>query len=236
MKLDVLFFAAHPDDIELSCGGTVIKFVKSNKRAGIIDLTRGELGTRGTAKIRHSEVEKASKVMGIEVRENMHLPDGNIEINLKNKTDVIKIIRHYKPEIIFLPYPDDRHPDHINSSNLIKDAAFYSGLQKIETKKGGKIQKPHRPKKNIYFMQSYTFEPSFIIDISDEFNKKMEAIRCYSSQFYNPNSKEPNTFISDKNFIEHLEARAKFYGFQIGAKYGEPFYMKEKVKMDILSL
>lgn len=235
-KLDVLFFGAHPDDIELSCGGTVIKLVKMDKRAGIIDLTRGELSTLGTVELRQQEVLKANNVMNIHVRENLNLPDGNIEESYTNKLKIIEVIRHYQPEIIFIPHPHDRHPDHTHASNLVREAAFYSGLEKIKTKKDGNQQKEFRPKRRIYYMQTYTFEPTFIIDITDEFNQKMESIKSYSSQFFNPDSKEPPTFISDRKFIEYLEARARFYGFQVGTEYGEPFFTEEKINLDIENL
>ncbi|MGH2575774.1 MAG: bacillithiol biosynthesis deacetylase BshB1 [Ignavibacteria bacterium] len=232
MKLDALFFSAHPDDIELSCGGTVVKLVKMGKKIGVIDLTQGELGTRGSKEIRQKELKNASKIMGIQARENLNLKDGNIEENFKNKLKVISIIRHYKPEIVFLPYYKDRHPDHIHASNLVKESSFYSGLRKINTKRSKQSQAAYRPKKCIFYMQTYTFEPSFIIDITAEFETKMKAVKCYSSQFYNPRSKEPATFISEKKFLEYLEARARFYGFQIGTKYGEPYFVEEKLKLN----
>jgi bacillithiol biosynthesis deacetylase BshB1 len=226
MKLDALFFAAHPDDAELSSGGTIINLVKSGKKTGIIDLTLGELGTRGNVELRQAESQKAAKILGITLRKNLEIPDGNIENNGENRLRVITAIRTYKPEIIFFPHYHDRHPDHLNTHKLVKEAAFYSGLQKIITPG----LPPHRPKRNFYYMQTYTFEPNLIIDISETFAAKMKAIACYSSQFYNPKSKEPRTFISDKKFIDYIETRAKFYGFQIGAEYGEPFYTEEKLK------
>jgi len=227
MKLDVLFFAAHPDDAELSAGGTLLKFTKSSKKAGIIDLTRGELGTRGSKSIRKKESEKASGILGLTIRENLEIEDGNITNSSSNRLKIIKTIRKYRPEVIFVPYFNDRHPDHQNANKLIREAAFYSGLSKIVTKLSGKIQKSFRPVRNIYYMQTYTFEPSFIVDITDEFADKMKAVNCYASQFYSPRTKGPQTFISDKKFIEYLEARAIFYGFKIGKKYGEPFYIEE---------
>jgi N-acetylglucosamine malate deacetylase 1 len=236
MKLDALFFAAHPDDVELSCGGTVIKLVKMGKKVGIVDLTKGELGTRGSAEIREREVRKANKVMGIQIRENLRLADGNIEENSENTLKIMKIIRQYAPKIVFHPYQRDRHPDHTHASNLVREAAFYSGLHKIKTEKEGKPQEPHRPQKQFSYMQSYPFEPSFVIDISEEFRKKMETIKCYSSQFYNPKSKEPSTFISGKNFLQFIEARAKSYGFQIGTNYGEPYYSDEKINLTVQNL
>jgi N-acetylglucosamine malate deacetylase 1 len=232
LKLDALFFAAHPDDAELCSGGTIKKLTNSGKKTGIIDLTSGELGTRGTKEIRAREAEKAGKVLGIAVRENLLIPDGSIENNLPNRLKVISVIRKYQPEIIFFPHYHDRHPDHYHTHILVKEAAFYSGLSKILTPGLAAF----RPKRNFYYMQAYTFEPNVIIDISDTFNDKMKAISCYSTQFYNPKSKEPETYISDKKFIEYIHTRAKFYGFHIGTEYGEPFYTEEKIKIDINNL
>lgn len=236
MKLEVIFFGAHPDDAELSCGGTIIKMVESGKKVGIIDLTRGELGTRGTDKIRAMETKNACKILGVKIRENLKLKDTSIENTYINRIKVIKLIRKYKPQIIFLPYPSDRHPDHVNTSKLVKESAFYSGLAKLKTRYNRKFQTHHRPSKMIYYMQTYTFEPSFIVDITEQFEKKMKAVKCYHSQFYNKSIKAPDTFISDKKFIEYIEARAAFYGFQIGVKYGEPFYIEEKLKIDPFQL
>jgi bacillithiol biosynthesis deacetylase BshB1 len=236
MNLDAIFFGAHPDDAELSCGGTIAKMVSSKKKIGIVDLTAGEMGTRGSKDTRLEELKKASKILHISVRENLGIKDGWIENSKANQLKVIKIIRKYKPGIIFMPYQNDRHPDHSNASRLIRESAFYSGLIKIKTALSGKDQQAFRPKKNFYFMQTYTFEPSFIVDISEHFGIKMRAVRCYSSQFYDPDSKEPKTFISDKKFIEYLEARAAFYGFQIGVKYGEPFFCEDNLKLDIGSI
>jgi bacillithiol biosynthesis deacetylase BshB1 len=236
MQLDVIFFGAHPDDTELSCGGTIIKLAESGKKTGIIDLTRGEYGTRGTEKIRAEETKKAGKILGIKIRENLKLKDTSIENTFSNRLKIIKLIREYRPKIIFLPFPSDRHPDHIHTSVLVKESAFYSGLAKLKTKLKGKVQTHHRPAKMIYYMQTYTFEPSFIVDITEQFDKKMKAVKCYHSQFYNKNMKGPATFISDKKFIEYIEARAAFYGFQIGVKYGEPFYLEEKLKIDPFQL
>lgn len=231
-KLDVLIFAAHPDDAELGCGGTIVKLVDSGKKIGIIDLTQGELGTRGSVNLRLKEAEKASKILGIKVRLNVKLKDGNIQNTPFNRLKLIKLIRHYKPDIIFLPYPGDRHPDHIHTSNIVKESAFYSGLSKIRSAYNKKPQPSYRPSKLIYYMQTYAFEPSFIIDVTSEFGRKMKAVNCYETQFYNENYKGADTFISDKKFIDFIGARAIFYGFMIGTKYGEPFYTEEKLKID----
>jgi bacillithiol biosynthesis deacetylase BshB1 len=235
-KLDILVFAAHPDDAELSCGGTISRFVSLGKKTGIADLTLGELGTRGSAAIRQAETRKASEVLGISARLNLKMEDGNIQNTTQNRLKVIKVIRSFRPEIIFLPYPNDRHPDHIHASILIKESAFYSGLSKLKTVLNGKAQQSHRPLRLVYYMQTYTFEPSFIIDITNDFDTKMKAVKCYSSQFYNKYSREPETFISDKKFMEFLEARAKVYGFMAGVKYGEPFYTEEKLNLDPIIL
>lgn len=231
MKLHALFFAAHPDDIELSCGGTVIKLAQSGKKTGIVDLTAGELSTRGDLFTRKKETANASKLLGISVRTNLGIPDGNIQNNTENRIKIIQVIRQFTPGIIFLPHYYDRHPDHFHTHELVKEAAFYAGLQKIKTSLNGKSQKPFRPKRNFYFMQTYVFEPSFIVDISDTFDKKMKAVSCYRSQFYNPGNKGPETFISDKRFIEYISARARFYGFSAGTEFGEPFFSEEKIKL-----
>ncbi len=236
MKLDVLVFAAHPDDAELSIGGTIAKFNSLNLKTGIVDLTRGEMSSRGNIKLRQKEAEEASKILRISYRENLGISDGNIELNRKNFEKVITVIRRFAPQIIFAPYFNDRHPDHIQTSKLIKDAMFKTGLTKFKTKYNGKIQSAYRPKKLFYYMQTYSFSPTFIIDITDTINQKMQAIKAYSSQFYDPNHKGPETFISRPEFVDYLEARAKYYGFEIGKKYGEPFFCEEKIEMEIKNL
>jgi bacillithiol biosynthesis deacetylase BshB1 len=228
--LDAIFFAAHPDDAELCCGGTIAALIKAGYKTGIADLTRGELGTRGSVKLREKEAEKASNVLGISKRINLGIPDGNIQNTPLNRLKIIKVIRKYRPQIIFFPHSYDRHPDHYNTHILVKESAFYSGLHKIST--AG--LEAYRPKRNIYYMQSYTFEPNIIFDISDTFKIKKKAIECYSSQFYTGKQNshnDPDTFISSANFMEYIEARAKFYGFQVGAEYGEAFYAEEKIKI-----
>ena len=236
MKLDALFFAAHPDDAELACGGIIAKFTKFGKKTGIIDLTRGELGTRGSKEIREKEASKSAKLLNAAVRENLKIPDGNIENTPENRLKVISVIRKYRPEIIFFPHYYDRHPDHYNTHYLVKDAAFYSGLLKVKSKLNNKLQNAYRPRHNYYYMQTYSFEPNIIVDISREFNTKMKAVSCYTSQFYNPQSNEPESFVSDKKFIEFIQARAKFYGFQIGVEYGEPLYTEEKMNINVSGL
>ncbi len=235
MHLDVLIFAAHPDDAELSMGGTIAKLTKNNFKVGLIDLTRGELGTRGTAEIRQKEAFQAAIVLKTSLRENLSIPDGNIEKNKENLSKIVMEIRRYKPKIIFAPYFNDRHPDHVDASSLIKQAMFTTGLSKYKTFDKEVLQEAYRPKKLFYYMQTYTFDPTFIVDITETFETKMKAVYCYSTQFHNPKSAEPETFISHPQFINYIDARSRFYGFQIGKNYGEPFYSEEKIEMDISS-
>lgn len=233
MFLDVLIFAAHPDDVELSMGGTVAKLTKDNFKVGIIDFTRGELGTRGTPEIRQKEAFQAAIHLKTALRENLDIPDGNVENNKENLLKVIMSIRKYRPKIVFAPYFNDRHPDHINTSKLVKEAVFYSGLPKIKTFDREVPQNTHRPEKLYYYMQTYTFEPSFIVDISDTFEYKMKAMLAFESQFYNPKVNEPETFISKPGFINFIESRASFYGFKINKKYGEAFFCEENIELNI---
>jgi bacillithiol biosynthesis deacetylase BshB1 len=236
MNLDVIVFSAHPDDAELSMGGTIARLTKNNFKVGMIDLTRGELGTRGTPEIRQREAFNAAIQLKVSLRENLEIPDGDIRISKENITKVVISLRKYKPRIIFAPFHIDRHPDHSDANALIKKSVFYSGLSKIKTFDKEVPQQPHRPQKIYYYMQTYIFEPSFIVDISDTFEQKFKAIECYSSQFYNPKSKEPETFISRPEFISQLKARAEFYGFQINKKYGEPFFTENKIELSLSSL
>jgi bacillithiol biosynthesis deacetylase BshB1 len=229
IKLDVLAFGAHPDDVELSMGGTIISLVEKGFNVGIVDLTQGELSSRGNLETREKETEKASKILGIHHRENLKLKDGQIQLDRNSILKVFEVIRKYKPKIVFAPYFIDRHPDHESAAQLIKEAVFFSGLKNIHTKK---FLQPYRPNKIFYFMQTYPFEPTFVYDISSYFDLKMEAVLAYSSQFYNPQSKEPETFISRPEFLNYLKARAEFYGFQIGKQYGEPFFCEEKIEFD----
>jgi bacillithiol biosynthesis deacetylase BshB1 len=236
MNLDVLIFAAHPDDAELGMGGTIAKLTKNNLKVGLIDLTKGELGTRGTAESRQREAFNAAIALKISVRENLEIPDGDIKNTKENLMKVILEIRRYKPKIVFAPYFNDRHPDHIDASNLIKRAMFSTGLSKIKTFDKEVPQNHYRPAKLFYYMQSYSFDPTFIVDISDSFDLKMKSVECYGSQFHNPKSKEPETFISRPEFINYIKSRAEFYGFAINKTYGEPFFCEEKIELDIVSL
>lgn len=236
MHLDALVFSAHPDDAELSMGGTIALLAKNNLKVGLIDLTKGELGTRGTAETRQREAFNAALVLKVALRENLEIQDGNIQINKENIQKVIMTIRKYRPRIIFAPYKNDRHPDHIDASNLVKRAFFYSGLTKIRTFDKEVPQQSFRPEKLFYFMQTYPFEPSFIVDISETFDTKMRAIECYETQFHNPKISEPETFISRPEFLNYIRSRAEYYGFQIHKKYGEAFFCEEKIELNLLNL
>jgi len=236
MNIDTLVFAAHPDDAELGMGGTIAKIVKSSFSVGIIDITQGEMSTRGNTISRKQETIKADSIPKTSIRENLLIADGDIQLNDDNIRKIVIMIRKYSPKVIFAPYFNDRHPDHLNVSNLVKKAFFISGLIKYKTFDEGKEQQTYRPRKLYYYMQTYTFVPSFIIDISDTFNEKMESVKAYSSQFYDPKNTEPETFISNPQFIEYVEARARHYGFQIGKRYGEPFFCEEHIELDLPQL
>lgn len=227
MQIDVLAFGAHPDDIELACSGLLLKLKSQGNKIGVIDLTRGELGTRGTAEIRAKEASSAAKILDLDVRENAGLNDGNIRIDKQGRMVIIKYIRKYHPKIILCPYWDDRHPDHMNASKLVSDSFFYSGLSRIKTELNA-----YRPESLIYYFQHEVAKPSFIVDISNEFETKLKAIRAYSSQFYEENSTEPETFISRPEFLESVMNKAKYFGFQIGVEYGEPFLVKSAIKIN----
>lgn len=223
MKLDILAFAAHPDDVELSCSGTLLKSIAFEKKCGIVDLTLGELGTRGTAEIRKSESEASTKILGIHSRENLEFPDGFFENNKENQLDVIRMIRKYQPEIIIANAIEDRHPDHGKAAKLISDACFLSGLIKVETSFNSENQMPWRPKAVYHYIQDRYIKPDFVVDITDQMDKKMESIKAFTSQFYDPKSKEPSTYISSADFLDSIIARAKEFGRIINVKYAEGF-------------
>ena len=201
IKLDILAFGAHPDDVELGCGGTIAKEIANGKKVGIIDLTRGELGTRGDSETRDKESSDASKILGLEIRENLGFRDGFFINDEIHQLEVIKMIRKYKPEIVLCNAQDDRHIDHPKGAELVSDACFLSGLRKIITKLNGSNQSEWRPKNVYHYIQWKNSSPDFLIDISGFIEKKLQAIQAYSSQFFDPNSNEPETLISNKNFI-----------------------------------
>lgn len=224
MKADILAIGAHPDDIELSCGGIVAKLARQGHTVVIADLTQGELGTRGTKEIRAQEAKAATKILGTADRRNLKLPDGNIERNHDNLLKVVSLIREFQPRILLIPHSVERHPDHVHTHQLCKEAWFYSGLEKIKTELHGTPQVPHRPYHYFEFMQWYEFTPSFIIDISETWEMKIAAIRAHASQFHNPDSREPETKLSKPEFLEMIEVRARYYGERIGVRYGEPLF------------
>jgi N-acetylglucosamine malate deacetylase 1 len=234
MKLDLLAFGAHPDDIELSCAGTLLIEKNNGKKVGIVDLTQGEVGTRGTAEVRKEEAKNSAVILGADIRENLEMADGFFKNDEENQRKIITVLRKYRPEIILCNAPDDRHPDHGRSADLVNDAAFLSGLIKIETKDDlGNKQEIWRPKYVFNYIQDLYFKPDFVIDVSNVFDKKIEAIDAFSTQFYNPNAsdKEPQTYISSPEFLESVINRAKMYGKMIGVKYAEGFLSKKMIGM-----
>ena len=223
MKLDILAFGVHPDDVELSCSGALLVEKKNGKKVGIVDLTRGELGTRGTAETRRQEAADAAAIMNVDVRENLGMPDGFFKNEEENQRKVITAIRKYQPEIIICNAPADRHPDHGRASELLNTAAFLSGLIKIETQENSSLQQEWRPEYVFNYIQDKYYKPDFVVDISDVFEKKIEAVKAYKTQFFNPEVKDTETYISSPEFLESIIYRAKMFGRMIGVQYGEGF-------------
>ncbi len=228
MKLDILAFGVHPDDVELGCSGTILSAINEGKKVGIIDLTQGELGTRGTIHTRYQEAAEAAKVLEVHVRENLKMADGFFQNDETHQRKIISVIRKYKPEIIICNAPEDRHPDHGRSAKLVVDAAFYSGLRKIETAVDGINQSAWRPKYVFHYLQDRFIEPTFLIDISEYFEKKLASVLCYKTQFMALDDSEPKTYISSPEFIESIRGRAQLLGKRIGVKYAEGF-ISEKI-------
>jgi bacillithiol biosynthesis deacetylase BshB1 len=226
MKLDVLVMAAHPDDAELGCGGTIALQVSLGYSVGIVDFTRGELGTRGTPELREKEAKAASAILGVAVRENLNLSDGFFQNLPEHQREVIKVVRNYRPEIVLANAITDRHVDHGKGSNLAYDACFLAGLSKIETTYNGQAQAPWRPKAVYHYIQSQYIVPDFVVDITAHWDTKMAAIKAFRSQFYDPSSNEPETYISSPSFLKMIEARAVEFGHAIGAGYGEGFTVR----------
>ena len=235
MKLDILAFGAHPDDVELGCAGTLAKEISLGKKVGIIDLTRGELGTRGSVAIRNAESAAASVIMGVSVRENLDMRDGFFINNEAHQMQVIKMIRKYRPEIVICNAIDDRHIDHGKGSKLVSDACFLSGLQQVKTDIDGIKQDFFRPKLVYHYIQWKNITPDFVVDISEFNNIRLEAILAYKSQFYDPNSIEPQTPIATKNFKDSLNSRAQDFGRLIGVDFAEGFTVERVVAIDSLS-
>lgn len=223
MKLDILAFGAHPDDVELSAAGTLINQIKMGHKCGIVDLTQGELGTRGTADTRREEAMLASQIMGVKVRENLKMADGFFANDEEHQRKIIQMIRKYQPEIILCNAIDDRHIDHGRAAKLVSDAAFLSGLMKIETELDGQQQKAWRPKVVYHYIQDRFLHPDFVVDITASFDQKMESILAYKTQFYQPGSTEPQTAISTKEFLDFLKGRFAEMGRPAGFQYAEGF-------------
>ncbi|MBB1194868.1 bacillithiol biosynthesis deacetylase BshB1 [Flavobacterium sp. SOK18b] len=234
MKLDILAFGAHPDDVELGCAGTILKEISLGKKVGIIDLTRGELGTRGSASIRDQEAAAAAKILGVTVRENLGMRDGFFVNDETHQLEIIKMIRKYKPEIVLCNAEDDRHIDHAKGSKLVSDACFLSGLVKIETSLEGELQTAWRPKLVYHYIQWKNIVPDFVVDITGFTDLKVESILAYSSQFYDPNSKEPESPISSKNFLESLNYRSRDLGRLTGVDHAEGFTVERYLAVNSL--
>ncbi len=225
MNLDILAIAAHPDDVELCCAGTLAALVASGKKAGVLDLTRGEMGTRGTPELRLKEAQKAAEILGLSVRDNAGLPDCGLENTPQQREAIIHIVRRYRPKLCLTNPLEDRHPDHRNAGRLILDALFYSGLSQLETRdKNGVLQDPWRPHHILHFMQHRPFQPTIVFDITHTIHLKEKAIRAFASQFdVDANDDGPQTYVSSKRFFEALRGRSREYGQQIGVTFGEPF-------------
>ncbi|MGB5364245.1 MAG: bacillithiol biosynthesis deacetylase BshB1 [Aureibaculum sp.] len=235
MKLDILAIGSHPDDVELGCGATLAKEISLGKTVGIVDLTRGELGTRGSAEIRDKEAAKAAKILGVKFRENLSLADGFFKNDKKSQLALIKLLRKYKPEIVLCNAVEDRHIDHAKGSKLVSDACFLSGLRKVETTIGNELQQAWRPKHVYHYIQWKNIEPDFVVDVTGFIDKKISAIKAYSSQFYDPNSKEPASPITSKNFFDSIDYRARDLGRLINKEYAEGFTVERYVAVDQLN-
>ncbi len=228
-KLDILAIGVHPDDIELSCAGTLIKHVQKGQKVGIVDLTRGELGTRGTPELRIEEAKAAAKIMGIDIRDNLGMADGFFQNDKAHQLKLIEYIRKYQPEVVIANALEDRHPDHGRAGKLIADACFLAGLRKVETTHNNEVQMAWRPKRVYHMIQDRFIKPDFIVDISDVADIKIEAIKAYKSQFHDPNSNEPLTYIATDAFLGNVQNRASLLGKRIGVQYGEGFISQNAV-------
>lgn len=238
MNVDVLAIAAHPDDIEMTCAGTVLSLVNQGKTVAGVDLTRGELGTRGTPEIRLQESVEGSRIMKLAARENMGFRDGFFRNDEEHQMALIPIIRQFRPAIILTNTPDDRHPDHGRAAELVVEACFYAGLRQIKTVgKDGKQQEAHRPAYVYHFIQDRSLTPDFVVDVTPYWEQKLEAIKAYKSQFFNPESNEPRSYISGEPFMKFLESRTREHGHMIGVEFGEGFISKRMLGVqDLFSL
>lgn len=226
-SVDILFFGAHPDDVELSCGGTAAKLVHDGLRVGIVDLTRGEMGTRGTPQTRKREAASAAKILGCTFRQQLDFQDGNLQTGREQELEIIAILRQWRPKLVVAPYPDDRHPDHTRTGRIVTEASFYAGLRSLKT---GLAE--HRPQTVLYYLQNYMVPPTFVVDVTRHWKTKMRAVTAYKSQFHDPKSKEPKTFISDPKFLGMIEARGRHFGALVNAEFGEAFVTRQPPRID----
>jgi bacillithiol biosynthesis deacetylase BshB1 len=235
LKLDILVLSVHPDDAELGCAGTLLKNIAAGKKVGIADLTRGELGTRGSAEIRDTEAADSAQILGLSIRENLGLPDGFFQNTPEYQFKIIEVIRKYQPQIIITNAYHDRHPDHGRAHNLVEEAAFLAGLRKVETHLDGSLQQAWRPELVLHFIQDSYIKPDILIDVTEYWDKKIESIRAFKSQFFNPEwEDEPQTYISSPDFIQIIEARAREFGKSIRVKYAEGFTSRKILGVDDL--
>jgi bacillithiol biosynthesis deacetylase BshB1 len=225
----IIAFGSHADDVELGCGGTLLEAVRRGQGVGIVDLTRGEMGTRGAPETRRQESLESARKIGAAFRESLDFGDGNLRAGREEELALIRLIRRWKPSILLAPWPDDRHPDHTRTGRLVTDAWFYAGLARIETG-----EPAHRPDIVAYYIQNYQQPPSFVVDVTSSFDAKMDAVRTYKSQFHDPGSSEPVTFIAKESFLPMIEARARHFGALIGVDYGEAFVTKQPPRVDDL--
>ena len=229
MKLDVLAFGAHPDDVELAIAGTLVKLAEQGYKTGVVDMSRGELGSRGTPQIRAKEASAAAKVMGLTMRENLKLKDGSIFNSESTRLKVVEVLREYRPDLVLTHYWDDQHPDHNETSQMVTDACYFSGLAKVKT-----AHPRFRPSKILYFRLPYSVQPSFLVDITPQFERKMEAIRCYKSQLHDPRSGEPQTYLSVPDFLPRVQAKHRYYGTLLRSGHAEAFYCRQAIALEDL--
>jgi bacillithiol biosynthesis deacetylase BshB1 len=229
VPVDVLAIAAHPDDVELTCAGTLLALAARGRRFGIVDLTSGEMGTRGDAAVRAREAKRAGEILGAAFRETLDLGDGGLRTGRAEELAVIDVIRRERPRLVLTSYPQDRHPDHARAGRLVADAAYYAGLRKIET-----AHPAHRPQQTIYFSTADFHEPNLIVDVTAVWPKRLEAIRAFASQFHDPRSKEPATMLSQETFLRTIEGRARHLGFSVGVEFGEGFLSRRPPRIDDL--
>ena len=227
MPVDVLAISAHADDVELCCAGTLVALARRGRSFGIVDLTRGEMGTRGTPETRRREAQRAAEILGAAFRETLDFGDGGLSKSRDHELALIDVIRREKPRLVLTAYPDDRHPDHRRAGELVTDAAFYAGLRKIETSRPA-----HRPQQTLYFSAAYVHAPTFVVDVTQAMPTRLEAVGAYQSQFHDPSSREPQTLLSQKTFLAAIEARARHFGFLIGVEFGEGFVSKRPPRID----